>query len=129
LQDRLLHFAQGSEWEQTIVFPAGRRYFVSSDRITSVSARDALFLRVDMPGHFRHQRGDTFSEVCLSYSGGRRDGLEDGGGRLMETPRRSSVSRAPINAATDAARLDVSSNAPGEIRTPGALLRLERHTR
>lgn len=59
----------GSTWEQTLVFPAGKRYFLSCDRITSVNASDALFLRVDMPGHVRHTRGDTFSEIYLSYAG------------------------------------------------------------
>jgi len=59
----------GSQWEQTIVFPAGKRYFISSDKITTVNASDAMFLRVDMPGHIRHKRGDTFSEVSLSYVG------------------------------------------------------------
>jgi hypothetical protein len=58
----------GSQWEQTIVFPAGKRYFISSDKITSVNASDAMFLRVDMPGHIKHNRGDTFSEVYLSYN-------------------------------------------------------------
>jgi hypothetical protein len=59
----------GSLWEQTLVFPAGRRYFLSSDRITTVNAGDALFLRIDMPGHIKHNRGDTFSEIYLSYLG------------------------------------------------------------
>ena len=59
----------GSTWEQTIVFPAGKRYFLSSDRITSANAGDALFLRIDMPGHIKHKAGDTFSEVYLSYHG------------------------------------------------------------
>ncbi len=59
----------GSLWNQTIVFPAGKRYFISSDKITSVNASDALFLRIDMPGHIKHQNGDTFSEVYLSYHG------------------------------------------------------------
>jgi hypothetical protein len=59
----------GSKWEQTIVFPAGKRYFISADRITSLNASDALFLRIDMPGHIRHKNGDTFSEVYLSYRG------------------------------------------------------------
>lgn len=59
----------GSLWEQTIVFPAGKRYFVSADRITSVNASDALFLRLDMPGHIRHAKGDSFSEIYLSYHG------------------------------------------------------------
>jgi hypothetical protein len=57
----------GSLWQQTIVFPAGKRYFVSCDKITTVNASDAMFLRVDMPGHIKHTKGDTFSEVYLSY--------------------------------------------------------------
>jgi hypothetical protein len=59
----------GSEWEQTVVFLKGKRYFLSSDRVTSVNASEELFLRLDMPGHIRHDRGDTFSEVYLSYAG------------------------------------------------------------
>jgi hypothetical protein len=57
----------GSKWTQTLAFPAGRRYFVSSDRIDAVNDSDAMFLRIDMPGHIKHQRGDTFSQVYLSY--------------------------------------------------------------
>ncbi|MDB6155621.1 MAG: hypothetical protein JWL90_4074 [Chthoniobacteraceae bacterium] len=56
----------GSTWTQTIVFPAGQRYFISSDRMLSVNAGNELFFRLDMPGHIR---GDTFSEVYLSYFG------------------------------------------------------------
>ena len=52
-----------------MVFPAGKRYFISSDKITSVNASDAMFLRLDMPGHIKHKQGDTFSEVYLSYHG------------------------------------------------------------
>lgn len=59
----------GSEWEQTLVFPEGKRYFLSSDRITSVNSSEAMFLRLDMPGHIRHNAGDTFSAVYLSYAG------------------------------------------------------------
>jgi hypothetical protein len=59
----------GSLWQQTIVFPHGERYFVSSDRITGVNDSDGLFLRLDMPGHIRHKDGDTFSQVYLSYHG------------------------------------------------------------
>jgi hypothetical protein len=33
------------------------------------NASDALFLRVDMPGHVKHTAGDTFTEVYLSYHG------------------------------------------------------------
>lgn len=59
----------GSVWNQVLVFPDGKRYFISSDRITSVNASDAMFLRLDLPGHIKHKRGDTFSEVYLSYQG------------------------------------------------------------
>ncbi|MCP5515912.1 MAG: SGNH/GDSL hydrolase family protein [Verrucomicrobiales bacterium] len=59
----------GSEWSQTLVFPSGRRYFVSSDWILSRNAGEALFFRQDMPGHIKHRHGDTFSEVYLSYAG------------------------------------------------------------
>jgi hypothetical protein len=59
----------GSVWDQILVFPAGKRYFISSDRITSVNSSEAMFLRLDMPGHIRHDHGDTFSEVYLSYAG------------------------------------------------------------
>lgn len=59
----------GSTWAQTIVFPAGKRYFLSADHVASVNASDALFMRIDMPGHIKHQGGDTFSEVYLSYHG------------------------------------------------------------
>jgi hypothetical protein len=58
----------GSLWEQTIVFPEGKRYFISSDKITAVNGSDTMFLRIDMPGHIKHKNGDTFSEVYLSYA-------------------------------------------------------------
>ena len=57
----------GSKWTQTIVFPKGQRYFISSDRIDAVNSSDAMFLRVDMPGHIKHNKGDTFSDIYLSY--------------------------------------------------------------
>jgi hypothetical protein len=59
----------GSVWKQVLVFPVGRRYFVSMDKIETVNASDAMFLRIDMPGHLRHNRGDTFSRIWLSYRG------------------------------------------------------------
>jgi hypothetical protein len=59
----------GSRWEQTIVFPAGKRYFISSDKITMANDSDGAFLRLDMPGHIKHKNGDTFSEIYLSYHG------------------------------------------------------------
>lgn len=57
----------GSKWSQTIVFPEGKRYFVSSDRIDAVNGSAAMFLRIDMPGHIKHVRGDRFSHIYLSY--------------------------------------------------------------
>lgn len=59
----------GSLWTQWIVFPEGKRYFVSMDRIDAVNDSDAMFLRIDMPGHIRHTGGDTFSRIYLSYEG------------------------------------------------------------
>jgi hypothetical protein len=59
----------GSTWTQLLVFPAGKRYFVSMDRIDAMNASEAMFLRIDMPGHIRHDRGDTFSRIFLSYRG------------------------------------------------------------
>jgi hypothetical protein len=60
-------FKAGSLWEQTLVFQPGVRYFLSSERITSVNEVDDLFYRIDMPGHIRHKDGDTFAQVYLSY--------------------------------------------------------------
>lgn len=59
----------GSLWEQTLVFLKDRRYFLSCDKITTVNDSQGMFLRVDMPGHIKHNGGNTFSEVYLSYHG------------------------------------------------------------
>lgn len=59
----------GSLWTQRIVFPMGKRYFLSMNRIDAVNDSPAMFLRTDMPGHIKHKKGDTFSEVYLSYHG------------------------------------------------------------
>ena len=60
----------GSQWTQLIVFPKGKRYFVLMDRIDTVNDSNEVFLRNDTPGCIRHEQGDTFSEVYLSYLGG-----------------------------------------------------------
>ena len=60
----------GSLWTQLLVFPEGERYFFSMDRIDSVNDADEMTLHIDMPGCIRHQRGETFSEIYLSYLGG-----------------------------------------------------------
>lgn len=59
----------GSQWTQVLVFPVGQRYFISMQRIDAVNSSDAMFLRVDMPGHIKHQQGESFDEVYLSYLG------------------------------------------------------------
>jgi hypothetical protein len=60
----------GSRWTQLIVFPQGERFFVLMDRIDSVNDSEEMFLRNDTPGCVRHERGDTFSEIFLSYLSG-----------------------------------------------------------
>ena len=59
----------GSKWTQILVFPVGQRYFISMQRIDAVNSSDAMFLRIDMPGHIKHKNGDSFEEVYLSYKG------------------------------------------------------------
>ncbi|MEY4568299.1 MAG: hypothetical protein RLY14_3269 [Planctomycetota bacterium] len=59
----------GSLWTQLMVFPQGKRYYLSMQKIDAVNSSDAMFLRVDMPGHIKHQQGDSFKEVFLSYQG------------------------------------------------------------
>jgi hypothetical protein len=64
----------GSRWTQLIVFPQEARYFLLMDRIDSVNDSPEMFLRNDTPGCVRHEQGDTFSEMYLSYLSG-PDGL------------------------------------------------------
>jgi hypothetical protein len=60
----------GSRWTQLIVFPRGARFFVLMDKIESVNDSQEMFLRNDTPGCVRHEKGDTFSEIYLSYLSG-----------------------------------------------------------
>ena len=60
----------GSRWTQLIVFPRGERFFMLMDRIESVNDSPEMFLRNDTPGCVRHTRGDSFSEIYLSYLSG-----------------------------------------------------------
>lgn len=60
----------GSKWTQLVVFPKGERFFVLMDKIDSVNDSDEMFLRNDTPGCVRHDKGDTFSEMYLSYLSG-----------------------------------------------------------
>ncbi len=60
----------GSRWTQLIVFPKGKRYFLLMDKIDSANDSPEMFLRNDTPGCIRHEQGNTFSEVYLSYLSG-----------------------------------------------------------
>ncbi len=60
----------GSRWTQLVVFPKGERYFLLMDKIDSVNDCKEMFLRNDTPGCIRHDKGDTFSEIYLSYLSG-----------------------------------------------------------
>ncbi|HZO87635.1 MAG TPA: hypothetical protein VFB38_04790 [Chthonomonadaceae bacterium] len=62
-------YQPGSLWEQWLVFPDGVRWFLAWDQVTSANDVDCLLLRMDMPGHIKHQRGDTFQQIYLSYRG------------------------------------------------------------
>ena len=62
----------GSRWTQLVVFPKGERFFVLMDKIDSVNDSKEIFLRNDTPGCVRHEKGDTFSEMYLSYLSGPR---------------------------------------------------------
>ena len=60
-------YKAGSTWEQTLVFQPGVRYFLAAERITSVNDVADLFYRIDMPGHIKHHKGDSFTQIYLSY--------------------------------------------------------------
>jgi hypothetical protein len=49
------------------VFRDGLRYFLSADKITSINSVAELILRIDMPGHLKHNAGDSFERIYLSY--------------------------------------------------------------
>lgn len=62
-------YRSGSRWDQTLVFPKGKRFFYSTDLVTSANDAEQLILRTDLPGHLKHVKGDTFEEIYLSYHG------------------------------------------------------------
>jgi hypothetical protein len=62
-------FKAGSLWQQTLVFPTDTRYVLCAEQVTSVNDVDNLLYRIDMPGHIRHNGGDNFAQVYLSYHG------------------------------------------------------------
>ena len=65
----------GSLWTQVLVFPAGKRYLLSMNRKDAVNAGDALFLRVDLPGHIKDRRaGHREGNGDRRAAGGREPG-------------------------------------------------------
>jgi hypothetical protein len=60
----------GSRWTQLVVFPHGQRHFLLMDQVDSDNDSDEMFLRNDTPGCVRHERGDSFCEMYLSYLSG-----------------------------------------------------------
>jgi len=62
-------YKAGSLWEQTLIFQPGKRWILCGERITSVNDVDNVFYRIDMPGHIKHNKGDSFTQVYLSYHG------------------------------------------------------------
>ena len=91
----------GSRWTQLIVFPKGERYFVLMDKIDSVNDSEEMFLRNDTPGCVRHEKGDTFSEMYLSYLSGPK-GVRIPSQRVLHAvPARPEV-RLPARHAQDA---------------------------
>jgi len=62
-------YRAGSRYEQTIVFLPGRRYLLACEVITSANDADNVFYRMDIPGHIKHNRCDSFTQVYLSYHG------------------------------------------------------------
>ncbi len=60
-------YRPGSQWEQLLIFPEDTRYYLGSDRITSANDCPALVFRQDIPGHVKHDQGNSFEHVLLSY--------------------------------------------------------------
>jgi hypothetical protein len=57
----------GSVWEQTLIFLENERFFLAADRVTVANASPGMTLRVDLPGHIKHDDGKGFEHVYLSY--------------------------------------------------------------
>jgi len=57
----------GIDVEQNIVLQSGKRFFISSDRMMWVNSSETMFFPAGYAGHIKHNKGDTFSEIYLSY--------------------------------------------------------------
>jgi hypothetical protein len=60
-------YRAGSKWEQHLLFPDGKRWFLAWDRFACADDADCVMMRMDMPGHIKHHGGDVFKQVYLSY--------------------------------------------------------------
>lgn len=58
----------GSSWTQTLIFLENERFFLASDRVTVANQSPALTLRIDLPGHIKHDAGKGFDHIYLSYN-------------------------------------------------------------
>lgn len=59
----------GAQWEQLLVFPDGKRWFIAWDRFSCADDVPCVMMRMDMPGHVKHHGGDVFKRIYLSYHG------------------------------------------------------------
>ena len=57
----------GSKWEQHLLFPDGKRWFLVWDRFAFADEAPNVMMRMDMPGHIKHHGDDVFKQVYLSY--------------------------------------------------------------
>ena len=96
----------GSKWTQTIVFPEGKRYFISSDRIDAVNSSDAMFLRIDMPGHIKHNRGRHVQRDLPELSAADESDRSTTSGRFR--PAHSSRTLLPTSCSTIAVTDSIS---------------------
>ncbi len=62
-------YRAGSKWEQHLLFPDDKRWFLGWDRFACADDVASVAMRMDMPGHIRHHGGDVFRQIYLSYHG------------------------------------------------------------
>ncbi len=60
-------YPAGSRWEQTLLFPDNKRWFLAWDRFSCPVDTDQVAMRMDMPCHVKHGGGDVFRKIYLSY--------------------------------------------------------------
>jgi hypothetical protein len=62
-------YPAGAQWEQTLLFPDNQRWFLGWDRFSCPHDAPQVMMRMDMPGHIKHQGGNVFKQIYLSYEG------------------------------------------------------------